>query len=52
MSKGRNKLLTFTQSHKSLKIVLVIYADRESLLHKMQACDNDPKKLVAWKINK
>ena len=31
----------FTKNHKSMKIPFVIYASMESLLEKIQACDND-----------
>ena len=52
MPEAKNKILNFTQNHKSVKIPFVIYADTESLLEKIQAWDNDPTKLFTSKINK
>ena len=37
----------FTKNHKSMKTPFVIYASMESLLEKIQACDNNLTKLFS-----
>ena len=38
------KILKYNQGQKSMKIPFVISADTESLLEKIQTCDNSPEK--------
>ena len=38
-----NKILKYNQDKKSLKTPFVIYADKESLVGKIHACDNSPE---------
>ena len=40
MPEGYNKILKFTQNHKSMKIRFVIYENKGPLLEKIQVCDN------------
>ena len=47
-----NKILTYNQVQKSMKVPSVIYADLESLLEKMNTCHNNPEKSSTTKINK
>ena len=35
-----------------MKAPFIVYADRESLLEKMNTCHNNPEKLSTTKINK
>ena len=52
MSKEDNKILIYNHGEKSMKVVFIIYADLESLLEKMNTCNNNPKKSSTTKINK
>ena len=51
MPKEDNKILKFNHGENSMKVPFIIYADLESLLEKMNTCQNDPKKLSTTKIN-
>ena len=50
--KEDNKILIYNHGEKSMKVVFIIYADLESLLEKMNTCNNNPKKSSTTKINK
>ena len=52
MSKEDNKILIYNHGEKPMKVVFIIYADLESLLEKMNTCNNNPKKSSTTKINK
>ena len=52
MPKEHNKILIYNHGKKSMRAPFVIYADLESLLEKMNTCDNNPEKSSATKINK
>ena len=52
MPKEDNKILKYNHGEKSTKVPLIIYADLESLLEKMNSCHNNPKKPSTTKINK
>ena len=47
-----NIILKYNQGEKSMKVPFVIYADLESLLTKMNTCNNNPEKPSTTKINK
>ena len=47
-----NKILKYNHGEKSVKVPLIIYADLESLLEKMNTCHNNPEKSSTTKINK
>ena len=38
------KILKYNPEEKSLKVLLMIYADLECLIKKIDTCQNDPKK--------
>ena len=52
MPKEDNKILIYNHGEKSMKVVFIIYPDLESLLEKMNTCNNNPKKSSTTKINK
>ena len=52
MSKESNKILKYNNGEKSMKVLLIIYPDLESLLEKMSTCCNNPEKSSIAKINK
>ena len=52
MPEEDNKILKYNQGEKSVKVPLVIYADLESLLEKMNTCHNNHEKSSTTKINK
>ena len=43
MPEGDNNIFKYNQDKKSLKTPFVIYADKESLVGKIHACDNSPE---------
>ena len=45
-----DKILNFTQNHKSMKMPFVIFADTKSLLDKIQGCENDPTKYFRYTL--
>ena len=47
-----NKILKHHPGEKSMKVPFIIYADLESLLEKISACHNNPKRSSTTKINK
>ena len=51
MPKEDNKILKYNHGEKSMKVPFIIYADLESLLEKINTCNNNPKKSTT-KINK
>ena len=51
MPKEDNKILEYNHGEKSIKTLLIIYADMESLLEKISTCYSDPKKSSRTKIN-
>ena len=52
MAKEDNKILKYNHGEKSMKAPLIIYAELESLLEKMNTCHNNPEKSSTTKINK
>ena len=52
MPEEGNKILQYNHGEKSMKVLFIIYADLESLLEKMNTCDNNPENLSTTKINK
>ena len=52
MPKEDNKILEYNHGEKYMKVPFIIYADLESLLEKISACHNNPKKSPKTKINK
>ena len=52
MAEENNKTLKYNQEEKSMKVLFIIYADLESLLEKMNTCNNNPEKSLTTKINK
>ena len=52
MPEEGHKRLKYNQGEKSMKVLFIIYADLESLLEKMNTCNNNPKKSSTTKINK
>ena len=52
MPKGDNKILKHNYGEKSMKVPVIIYADLEYFLEKMNTFHNNPKKSSATKINK
>ena len=52
MPEKDNKILKYNHGEKSMKTPLIIYADLESLLEKMNVCHNNPEKSSITKINK
>ena len=52
MPEKDNEILKYNHGNKSMKVPFIIYADLESLLEKMNTCENnDPKKSSTTKIN-
>ena len=47
-----NEILKYNQREKSMKVPFVIYPDLESLLEKINTCNNNPEKSSTAKINK
>ena len=47
-----NNILKHNLKEKSMKISFIIYGDFESILEKISACNNDPKKSPATKVSK
>ena len=52
MPEKDNKILKYNQGEKSMKVLFIIYANLESLLEKMDTCQNNPEKSSINKINK
>ena len=52
MPEEDNKILRYNHGEKSMKVPFIIYADLESLLKKMNTCNNNPEKSSTTKINK
>ena len=52
MPKEDSKILKYNHGKKSMKVPFIIYLDLESLLEKINTCQNNPKKLSTTKINK
>ena len=52
MPEEENKILQNNQGEKSMKVPFLIYADLESLLEKMNTCNNNLEKSSTTKINK
>ena len=52
MPEEDKNILKCNQDKKCLKTPYVIYADTESLLEKVRACDNNPEKFSTTKISK
>ena len=51
MPKEDNKILKYNHGEKSMKLPFIIYTDLESLLEKMNTCQN-PETSSTTKINK
>ena len=47
-----NKILKYNQGDKSMKVPLIIYANLDSLLEKMNTYHNNPEKSSTNKMNK
>ena len=45
------KILKYNNGEKSMKVLLIIYADLESLLEKMSTYHNNPEKSSTIKMN-
>ena len=52
MPKNDNKVLKYNHGEKSVKVLLIIYAELGSVLGKMSTYHNNPKKSSTTKINK
>ena len=52
MPEKYHSILKHNQRQKPIKFLFVIYADTESLLEKINACDSNPEKLFTPKIDK
>ena len=52
MPEEDNKISKYNQGEKSMKVPFIIFADLESLLEKMNRCNNNPEKSSTTKINK
>ena len=52
MPEKNNKILKYNHGEKSMKVPFIIYADLESLLEKINTCNNNPEKSSTTKINK
>ena len=52
MPEEDNKTLKYNQREKSMKVPFIIYAYVESLIEKMNTCNNNPEKSSTTKINK
>ena len=52
MPEENNKILKYKQGKKSMGVTLIIYADLECLLEKMNTRHNNPEKSSTIKINK
>ena len=52
MPEKDNKILKCNLGEKSMKAPIIVYADLESLLEKMNTCHNNPETSSATKINK
>ena len=52
MSKEDNKILKYNHVEKSMKVPVIIYADLQSLLEKINICHKNLKKPLTTKINK
>ena len=51
MPKECNKILKYNNGENSMKVLLIIYADLESLLEKMSTYHNNPEKSSTIKMN-
>ena len=49
--KGKN-ILKYDRGEKSKKFLFAIYADTESLLEKIDTCQNNPEKSLTMKVHK
>lgn len=47
-----NKILTYNQDKKSMKILFAIYPGTEPLFEKIRTCGNNPEKSFTTKVNK
>ena len=45
-------ILKYNEGEKSMRVPLIIFADLECLLEKMNTCHNNPEKSSTTKINK
>ena len=52
MPEEGNKILTYNQREKSMKVPFIIYAYLECFLEKINTFHNNPQKLSTTKINK
>ena len=52
MPEKDNKILKYNYGEKSMKVPLIIYADLESLLEKINSCHNNTEKLSTTETNK
>ena len=52
MPEGDNKILKYNHGEKSIKVQLIIYADLQPLLEKMNTSHSNPEKSTATKISK
>ena len=52
MPNEKDKILEYLDDHKSLRGPAIYYCDIESLIKKIDMCDNNPKQSFTTKINK
>ena len=52
MPTGKNKILKYSQGSKSLRVPAAYYCDIESLIKKIDACDNNPEQSYTTKVGK
>ena len=52
MPEEYNRILKYNEGEKSVRVPLIIFADLECLLEKMNTCHNNPEKSSTTKINK
>ena len=51
MPKEGKNILKYNYGEKLMKVPLVIYADKESLLEEIDTCHNNPEKSSITKVN-
>ena len=51
MSKKGKNILKYNHGETSMKILFIIYVNTESLLEKIDTCNNNPEKSSTTKIN-
>ena len=52
MPTEKDKILNYSHGHKSLRIPVACYGDIESLIKKIDECDNNPEQSYTTRVGK